>query len=196
MHVFSVPEQLIKPFTSDTIAVISNIAKLSRPEQDCLLGWTLEEIQQRTPDATFEYLQDNVMRRLYHLIRQERPQFMERIEPRDYFHVYVVEPLQSFERIRAQSGAFLLSAFHERFERDQVLGWNAEIPVYDHVVLDVPNESKEEIVRELDLLSVTREILLPGLDESANAITRRYSSGHRPKPADDGAGTSGGCRTT
>ena len=192
VHVFSVPRQLIKPFTSDTVAVISNIAKLPRPEQDCLLGWTSEEIEKRTPDATFGYLQDHVMRRLYHLIRQERPHFMERIEPRDYFHVFVVEPLQSFERIRAQSGAFLLSAFHERFERDQVLKWNAEIPLYDHVILDVPNGSKEAIVDELDLLSVTRESLLPGLDETANAITRRYSSTQRPKSSDDGADTSGG----
>ena len=192
VHVFSVPRQLIKPFTSDTVAVIANIAKLSRPEQDCLLGWTSEEIEQRTPDATFGYLHDHVMPRLYHLIRQERPQFMERIEPRDYFRVFVVEPLQSFERIRAQSGAFLLSAFHERFERDQVLTWNAEIPLYDHVILDVPNGSKEEIVRELALLSVTRESLLPGLDETANAITRRYSSIHRPKSSGGGADTLGG----
>ena len=185
VHVFSVPGQLIKPFSSDTVTVISNIAKLSRPEQDCLLGWTLEEIEQRTPGVTLEYLHDHVMRRLYHLIRQERPHFMERINPLDYFCVFVVEPLQSFERIRAQSGAFLISAFHERFERDEILSFNAQIPLYDHVVLDVPSGKKEAIVHELGRLSVTRETLLPGLDEAANAITRRYS------PPCGGTNTSG-----
>ena len=199
VHVFSVLPQLIKPFTSDTVTVISNIAKLSRLDQDCLLGWTLEESQQRTfgdpsappsPDDVFR-LHDDVMRRLYHLIRQERPHFMERIDPRDYFCVFAVEPLQSFERIRAQAGAFLISAFHERFERDEVLRCNAQIPLYDHVILDVPCGSKEAIVDELALLSVTRESLLPGLDEAANAITRRYSSRHRPEPSGGDTSTPG-----
>ena len=194
VHVFSVPRQLIKPFTSDTVAVISNIAKLSRLEQDCLLGWTLEESQKRLLGPSSETfsseplyrLHDEVMRRLYHLIRQERPHFMERIDPRDYFRVFVVEPLQSFERVRAQSGAFLISAFHERFERDEVLRWNAQIPLYDHVLLDVPSGSKKSIVRELDLLGVTRESLLPGLDEAAYAITRRYSGRNGPEPSSRG----------
>lgn len=194
VHVFSVPRQLIKPFTSDTVAVISNIAKLSRLEQDCLLGWTLEESQQRLlgtssePPSSDDVFRSHpeVMRRLYHLVRHERPHFMERIDPRDYFCVFVVEPLQSFERIRAQSGAFLISAFHERFERDKVLSWNDQIPLYDHVVLDVPSGSKEPIVRELDLLGVTRESLLPGLDEAANAITRRFSSLRRSEPSAGG----------
>ena len=101
---------------------------------------------------------------------------MERIDPRHYFQVFVVEPLQSFERIRAQSGAFLISAFHERFERDEVRTWNPDIPLYDHVILDVPSRRKASIVDELALLSVTRENLLPGLDEAAKAITRRYPS--------------------
>ena len=180
VHVFSVPRQLIKPFNSDTVTVIANIAKLSRPEQDCLLGWTSQDSEQRTPGAPTGYLHDHVMRRLYHLIRQERPHFVERIDPRDYFCVFVVEPLQSFERIRAQSGAFLISTFHERFERDEVLKWNGGIPLYDHVILDVPSGSKEAIIKELGLLSVTRERMLPGLDEAANAITGHYSS--RPCP--------------
>ena len=69
IHVFSVPrDDLIKPFNSDTITVIANIAKLSRSEQDCLLGWTSEESASRTPDAPIAHGHDDVMRRLYHLI--------------------------------------------------------------------------------------------------------------------------------
>ena len=52
VHVFSVPRQLIKPFTSDTVAIISNLAKVSRPEQDTLLGWTLADIAHRSPVTT------------------------------------------------------------------------------------------------------------------------------------------------
>ena len=38
LHVFSVPRMMIKPFSSDTISVIANFAKLSRVEQNVLLG--------------------------------------------------------------------------------------------------------------------------------------------------------------
>lgn len=184
VHVFSVPRQLIKPFPSDTVALISNLAKLSRPEQDCLLGWRPEEMHRRTPGGSFGP-HERALHRLYHLLRQERPHFMELIDPRHFFQVFVVEPVQSFERIRAQSGAFLISAFHERFERDEVLSWNARIPVYDHVVLKVPHVHKDSIVRELSLLDITREKLLPGLDEAAGAITRQFSD--TPSPGSVGS---------
>ena len=179
VHVFSVPSELIKPYTSDTVAIISNLARLSRPDQDTLLGWRPEDIHQRTPGAS-SGPHERALRRLHHLIRQERPHFMELIDPRHLFQVFVVEPVQSFERIRAQSGAFLISAFHERFERSEVLAWNDRIPVYGHAILDVPGASKDSIVRELGLLNVTRETLLPGLDEAARAITGQYSG---PLPA-------------
>ena len=115
------------------------------------------------------------MRRLYHLIRQEKPFFEERIDPRDFFRVFVVEPQQSFERVRAQSGAFLISAFHERLERGEILQWNPGIPVYDHYGLFVPREHKQGILGELRLLNITRESLFPGLGEAAKAVAGRYS---------------------
>ncbi len=175
LHMFSVPRYLIKPFDSDSICILANFAKLSRTEQDCLLGWTIDEMRERTQNAEVQLDHELVMRRLYHLIRQERPRFAERIDPRDLFRVFVVEPQQSFERIRAQSGAFLVSGFHERFERAEILKWNQAIPTYDHYSLDIPARAKATILLELRLLNITREALFPGLDEAAKAITQRYS---------------------
>ena len=139
-----------------------------------LLGWSGEDIKEREPDPVDQFDYSNVLNRLYHLIRQEKPNFKKLIDPRDLFRVFVVEPQQSFERIRAQSGAFLISAFHERFEQLEVLQWNSGIPIYHHFMIDVPKERKQHITNELRLLNVTRETLFPGLDESAKAITDRY----------------------
>lgn len=86
----------------------------------------------------------------------------------------MVEPQQSFERIRTQSGAFLISAFHERFERNEIRKCKAGTPVYGHFMLRIPHVRKKHILEELRLLNITRETLFPGLDESASAITRRY----------------------
>ena len=107
LHVFAVPRTMVKPFNSDTISVIANFAKLRRAEQTLLLGAKWEEGgDTNEPLAHGKYL--DVMRRLYHFIQQEKPYFDERIEPRHLF-----------DRVRAQSGAFLISAFHDRYENDE-----------------------------------------------------------------------------
>ena len=167
LHIFAVPPLLVKPFNSDTVSVISNFAKLPRYDQDALIGKT----RMHLPHST-SY--ESAMYNLCQMIRTEKPYFAERIDPRDFYRVLVIEPQQSSERIRAQSGAFLLSAFHERFEREEILKWNERIPVYAHYALDISAESKTEIIEELRLLNVTRQTLFPGLDSAAAAITERY----------------------
>ena len=173
IHVFAVPSKLVKPFNSDAISIISNLARLYRRHQDLLLGksqdWSGEEIYHE-----HEYLEP--LRILYQLIRQEKPYFDERIDPRDLYRVFVVEPQQSSERIRAQSGAFLVSAFHERFERDEILKWNDGIPVYAHYNLTISGERKDSILRQLELLNVSRETLFPGLDSSAESVADSYGT--------------------
>ena len=173
LHVFAVPRVLVKPFNSDTISIIANFAKLRRAEQMILLGKTHDGVEADTVTGDLNYA--TIKRRLTYLIRQEKPNFEDLIDPRDLFRVFVVEPQQSFERIRAQSGAFLISAFHERFERDEIVGWNEDIPVYDYFVLKVPRKDREQILAELRLLNITRETLYPGLDEAARAVVQRYS---------------------
>ena len=175
LHVFSVPKELVKPFNSDTISIIANFSKLSRAEQNLLLGWTGEDIEKRERDPQFASIYEHAKGRLYHLIRQEKPFFEEKIDPRDFFRVFVIEPQQSFERIRAQSGAFLISAFHERFERSEILRQNSGIPIYDHYILNVPKAKKKGILDELRMINITRENLFPSLDESAKAVTQRHS---------------------
>ena len=176
LHVFAVSRDLVKPFNNDTIAIITNFAKLAFDDQQLLLT------ENGYGDAQSAIEFPRAMNRLYHLIRQEKPHFQKQIDPRDLFRVFVVEPQQSFERIRAQSGAFLISAFHKRFERSEILKQNIGIPVYDHYILKVPDTKKRCIFDELRLLNITRETLFPGLDEDAKAVTQLYSK----KPADGG----------
>jgi hypothetical protein len=165
LHVFAVPPALLKSFNSDTVSIIANFAKLSQDEQDILLGNVESPTGREYTDAT---------RRLYQLISIEKPYFDERIELTDLYRVFVVEPQQSSERIRAQSSAFLVSAFHERFEREEIEQLYERIPLYAHYQLTVPGESKTGIITDLRLLNITRETLFPGLDAAAEAVTDFY----------------------
>ena len=171
IHVFAASKGLIKPFNSDTVSVISNFARLSQHDQEAFLT-KLDCSCHADRLSSSDYKE--AKRRLYQLIRQEKPYFEERIDPRDLYRVFVIEPQQSSERIRAQSGAFLISAFHKRFERDKILKCNDDIPVYAHYQLTIPADTKDTILKDLELLNVTRETLFPGLDSSAKAVTDAY----------------------
>ena len=176
IYIFAAPKSLIKPFISDTVSVISNFARLSQHHQEAVLGKRSCSCHESTNFENEISLTGytEAMRRLYQLIRQEKPYFDERIDPRDLYRVFIVEPQKSSERIRAQSGAFLASAFHKRFERDKILKCNDDIPVYAHYQLKIPADSKEAILNDLALLNVTRETLFPGLDESAKAVIESH----------------------
>ena len=173
LHIFAVPKELVKPFDSDTISVIANFARLRVTEQNLLLGKKAEDVAPEEEVATADKY-SYVKLRLNQFISQEKPYFEDRIDPRDLYRVFIVEPRQMFDRIRAQSGAFLISAFHERFEQSEVLKWNKDIPVYDHYSLEVPAERKENILKELSLFNITHENLYPGLDASASAVNEAY----------------------
>ena len=189
LHVFAVPHSMVKPYNSDTVSVIANFAKLTRSEQNLLLG------KRRGCDwPRLHYSQ--VMNRLYHLIGIEKPHFQPRIDPRDLFRVFVVEPQQSVERLRAQAGAFLISAFHERFERHQIVRWNESIPSYHHYTFTIPAGCKSRILKELELLHVTRETLFPGLDETAKAVTSRHAMASPGRDNDAATGTNRTWRET
>ena len=165
LHVFAVPPRMIKPFNSDAVSIIANFATLTNQEQSMLISGASRRESLGYADS---------LRHLYQLIRGEKPNFEERIDVRDLFQVFVIEPQQASERIRAQSGSFLASAYHQRFERDELQLLTPHIPVYAHYIPTIPASSKREILRELSLLNITRETLFPGLDESARAITDAY----------------------
>ena len=174
LHVFAVPKTLVKSFNSDTVSVISNFGRLSKEQQDLILG--NEQLENQTTCRQRKDLfaiskYRATMQRFCQLIQEEKPNFEERIDIGDLYRALIVEPQQSSERVRAQAGAFLVSAFHERFERDQILRYNSLTPVYAHYVFSIPNREKEKIRNELESVGITRETLFPGLDETAKVVT-------------------------
>ena len=164
LHIFAVPRSLIKPYNSDTVSVIANFAKLPQWEKNLLLGKVAADVKgeyefHRLASFKETDLLSRVKIRLYDGIRQEKPYFAERIDARDLFRVFVVEPQRMFERIRAQSGAFLISAFHERFEYKEVLDWNKHIPIYSHFPKNIDANAKKSLLDELQMLNITKASL-------------------------------------
>ena len=193
VHVFAVPREMIKTFASDTVRVIANFAKLPQRKQRLILGEKVGNV-----DDYYRARGD-----LYHHIRGERPNFQELVDPRDLFQVFVVEPRESFERVRAQSGAFLISASHSSCKAENSRGnagteceannesgcttmefepesiekrvgpRNRGMAMYGHYTFRVVSSKKGAIRKELELLNVTQETLYPGLDNAAKGAQER-----------------------
>ena len=181
LHVLVMPRSMVKPYTSHTVSVIANFTKLKRGEQNLLLTKTKEYTKgqfdcppssSQTPLRTSEYR--SAMARLVQYIRLEHSSFEERIDPRDFFKVFVVQPQQSIERIRAQSGAFLLSAFHEQLDEADVGKINCDVPIYHQYTFKIPYKLKKRIRKQLSTLNITEETMYPGLEKAAKAVKRQY----------------------
>ena len=183
IHIFVVPQGLVKAFNSDEASIVANIAKLSFQDKYMVLGsrqlvepYSLRGIHRmisgtasRSDEPYFQ-----AFNRLHNLIRKENPSFDGHIDIRDLYKVFVIEPKRLSERIRAQSGAFLASAFHERFEREEIENNSPNIPTYAHYKLEIPADDKEDIMKSLRLANITNETIMPGLDSSAEAVRRFY----------------------
>ena len=182
LHGFVVPRSMVKPYTSHSVSVVANFIRLRRSEQNLLLTKTEEYTKKmkdivpasyQTPLRSSPY--KSAMARLVQFIKLEHSSFEERIDPRDFFKIFVVHPQQSFERIRAQSGAFLLSAFHERFDEKEVRKIKCGVPVYHQYIFKIPYKQKKTLMQQLGTLNITEETMYPGLEKSAKAVKRQYS---------------------
>ena len=162
LHIFVVPRVLIKPFNDNTIIKIARLAKLARNEQKLIVG-SEEKVPVPVDDNPIGYPTGRGIN-------------SQRFDIKDLYKVFVIEPQQSPERIRAQSGAFLASAFHERFEPEEIRRHNESIPVYAHYKLEIPSDYKRKILGQLRLLNMTEETLFPGPDSSAAAVRAMYNS--------------------
>ena len=86
LKVFATPRSQVKPYDSDFIGIFGNFARLPRDYQLQILN----SGRHRHSEAT---------RRLYQLIRSDNPYFEERLDPRDFYRMFDVEPQRSSERI-------------------------------------------------------------------------------------------------
>ena len=182
VHAFVVPKDTVCAHDSDKVSIVANFARLSRAEQNRLLSKRKEDTVDDVPpasidlDETNSFAYESILRRLRHFIGREKPYFTDEIDVRDLFRILIVEPKQRFERLRAQSGAFMISAFHDRFERQEVVKSGAGQPVYCHYKLRVPPGCKETLREELGWMDISQQRLYGDVSTAAEGITKRIQA--------------------
>ena len=165
MLVFSVPKNEIKYFDSDTVSVISNLAK--RPS-----SFEIETIKGMHID---DFNASHAIKYLLHEIRQEKPSFLPQIREKDLESVVCVKPLLDNPRIIRQTGAFFLFGIaREKAHCAKVPKEYRQASDDDRPLL-VNGNDKKRILAQLDKLGITRGSLFPEVDSVATYIRELYA---------------------
>ncbi|MBB3760371.1 FRG domain-containing protein [Xanthomonas arboricola] len=154
--VFSMPRSQIKYFDSDTASSIANLTRLPQDSKD--------SIDYSSSDVRIFNKQIPV-KRLLHFIKEEKPFFESRIDPRQLRSVICVKGKHTNSRIAFQSGAFLL------FGHDATLdeGGTPEISVQR---IGVSN--KRAVLKQLDQLNINESTVFPYIESSAKYIASKF----------------------
>lgn len=152
---FKIPKKDIKYFDSDTVSVVSNIAWLksnfSLPHRFSADSKSFHNEKNEHADV------------LMHCIRQEKPHFRERVNPKHIQSVVCVKPKLDNQRIIRQDGAFLLFGIGE--EKSVSASVKPEWvlrPSGNRYIIKA--KDKPEINKQLASLGISKAKLFPEID--------------------------------
>jgi hypothetical protein len=144
-----------KYYDSDVASIISNFARLPKTEK--------QKIDFSLPKAAFN--KQEAVIRLLHLVKEEKPYFLDKIEPSDLSKIICVKSKRSNDRISSQSGAFLI------FGNDAILD---EEGTDDIQINRIRIGNKKHILKELDTLNINESTVFPYIEKSALYIKEKY----------------------
>lgn len=181
--IFDVPEDKFKYYDSDTVSVLSNLAKADI-EFDVsdfnFAEYKGNEIFSGMTSYTQirnKYIEDFNEReeilQLVHAIREEKPYFLNKIDPSHLFnHTVVVKPKMSIDRIINQSGAFVLFGIDATKSECADLDINSED--YKQKIIIIPSVYKKRIIEQLKLFNINDSTVFGDMDNTAKYFKQKY----------------------
>ncbi|BBU05153.1 FRG domain-containing protein [Aeromonas allosaccharophila] len=162
---FKIPKSEVKYFDSDTVSVVSNVA------------WAKAdfEVAERFDGdySKFHHKENHHALKLMHDIKQEKPHFLERINPNHVKSVVCVKPKMDNPRVVRQDGAFLLFG----------IGQNKHIPATlpdewifrpKHKRYIIKSSDKLSILKQLSGVGISKAKLFPEMDMVSQFIKNDY----------------------
>lgn len=175
--VFPIPRHKIKFYDSDTVSVISNIAK--RPCDG--LDISSIDYETETREGIIDFNNETDIKYLLHEIRHEKPHFQPLIKKKHLESIFCVKPLLNNRRIINQDGAFLL------FGIDSYKSNIAQYEKSDFKPIAITVKNKDLIRKSLNALGLTYDKIYPELDTTAKYLKEKYKNKEQlsTKPEDD-----------
>lgn len=168
-----------KTFDSDTVSVLSNLARLNNSERESIKKYLLYEWKKNDRDAIERFKDKSFIKkfnrrkdvkRLLQFIRYERPSFEDRIEPLHLIDIFPVLPKRSNARIIAQSGSFLIFGLNGDIRHSQFQNLRSvEINRYF-----IDRSAVKAIRDDLEKLSISENSLFPELERASSVLKAKY----------------------
>ena len=172
VYLFSIPEDKVKHYDSDTVSVLANLAKC-KISGSCSATSSVENFNDQL-DIKF----------LLHQIKEEKPHFLPRIQPCDLSSLFFVKAKNGNQRIANQMGAFLMFGLGvKQVKVGDDTGETSlltkskhmEVPVeWIKKKLIIPKDKKPDILKELALLGITESYIYPGIEQYAKELKKKY----------------------
>ena len=179
IYLFSIPEDSLKHYDSDTVSVLANLAKCSDKGIDICTKQTKDEGKSKELSVFNEQPGIQI---LLHQIKEEKPYFRPLINSHDLDSVFLVKAKYSNPRITNQAGAFFLFGLGigqsdplEPEVQPLTKRGHVEIPSrwIKHKFI-VPKEKKKQILKELAQIGITDSYIYPEMDKYAKELNKRY----------------------
>jgi hypothetical protein len=155
--VFSMGRSQIKYFDSDTASCIANLTRLPQSSKD--------SIDYGSNDVR-KFNKQPAVKQLLHFIKEEKPFFEGRLDPRHLRSVICVKGKHTNNRIAFQSGAFLLFGHEATLDE----GGTSEITVQRIAV-----SNKRNVLKQLDQLNINESTVFPYIENSAKYIAAKFA---------------------
>ncbi len=184
VYIFEINNELIKYYDSDTVTVVSNLAKMP------LRNTNDKSKEALLRDATLYFKDINKFndtesaKFLLHEIKHDKPQFSRIINPQHLTSVQFVLPKLTSNRIRSQKGAFLLFGLcPDNFDQPIKLlkngNLNNKIKKVEHPVLKIhkailPNSCIENMQKELLSMGIKKSFIYPEIDKVSEFLKKLY----------------------
>ena len=189
VYLFSVPENRVKHYDSDTVSILSNLAKCGEIEinidQNEELATQLKEEEDVHMGHESSGLQafndEGGVQNLLHQIREEKPYFKPLIDPFDLCRTFLVKAKYANPRIINQAGAFFLFGLKltvSPWWKCLRKGEDKEVPILPAQWVKkkfiIPKKFKADILKELKLLGITDSYIYSGMEKYAKVLKEKY----------------------
>ncbi|HAS7010777.1 FRG domain-containing protein [Vibrio parahaemolyticus] len=155
----------IKFYDSDTVSVISNIAR--RPP-----NFTIDTIRSKSKEA---FNSESEIQLLLHEIKEEKPYFKSIIDAKHLESVVCVKPKLDNPRIIKQEGAFLLFGINGNKKCCANFSQNKQVLI-DSKRLIVMRENKQKILEQLASLGIMKSTIYPEIEHVAIQMKSKYET--------------------
>ncbi|EIO3939918.1 FRG domain-containing protein [Vibrio vulnificus] len=162
---FKVPRSEVKYFDSDTVTVVSNVA-WAKPDFEIADRFSRDHL-------AFHKEDNHHASKLMHDIKQEKPHFLERINPDHIKSVICVKPKMDNPRVVRQDGAFLLFGIGQnKYEPASVDNEWIFRPESKRYI--IKSSDKPMILKQLSTLGISKAKLFPEIDMVSQFIKDDY----------------------